>query len=175
MKIIVEANIPYIKGLLEAFGEVEYLPAAEINAGAVKEADALFVRTRTRCDSRLLSGSRVRFIATATIGTDHIDPGYCRDNGIAAYNAPGCNAPAVAQYVFAAIGNFLHGQSPENLTLGVVGVGHVGSIVARWGERLGMRDAMRPAAPAQGRRRLRQLGEDSGGSRHHNFPHTSDR
>lgn len=139
MKIIVEANIPYIKGLLEAFGEVEYLPAAEINAGAVKEADALFVRTRTRCDSRLLSGSRVRFIATATIGTDHIDPGYCRENGIAVYNAPGCNAPAVAQYVFAAIGKFLHGQSPENLTLGVVGVGHVGSIVARWGERLGIR------------------------------------
>ena len=139
MKIIVEANIPYMRGLLEPFGTVDYLPADAITADAVKTANALFVRTRTHCNRSLLDGSNVEFIATATIGTDHIDLGYCRDNGIAIYNAPGCNAPAVAQYVFAAIGDFLHGQSPDGLTLGVVGVGHVGSIVARWGERLGMR------------------------------------
>lgn len=138
MKIIVEANIPYIKGLLEKFGTVDYLPASEIGAEAVKDADALFVRTRTRCDIRLLAGSRVKFIATATIGTDHIDLSYCRDNGIAVYNAPGCNAPAVAQYVFAVIGSLFKGQPLRGLKLGVVGVGHVGSIVARWGERLGM-------------------------------------
>ena len=163
MKIIVEANIPYIKGLLEAFGEVEYLPAAEINAETVKEADALFVRTRTRCDSRLLSGSRVRFIATATIGTDHIGLGYCRDNGIAVIRVCG------------------NRQFPARTIPGWPDIGR-GRSGARWQHRgaLGRAvghacDAMRPAAPAQGRRRLRQLGEDSGESRHHNFPHTSDR
>ncbi len=138
MKIIVEANIPFIKGLLEEFGEVVYLPAPEIDAAAVKDADALFVRTRTRCNKDLLEGSRVAFIATATIGTDHIDLDYCRSKGITVANAPGCNAPAVAQYVFSVIGHYFAGKI-EGLTLGVVGVGHVGSIVARWGERLGMR------------------------------------
>lgn len=138
MKIIVEANIPYIKGLLEPFGDVLYLPAAEMTADAVRDADALFVRTRTRCDAGLLGGSRVRFIATATIGTDHIDLAWCRQEGIDVANAPGCNAPAVAQYVHSVVGHCFDGNV-RGLTLGVVGVGHVGSIVARWGERLGMR------------------------------------
>ena len=137
MKIIVEANIPYIHGLLERFGEVDYLPAAAITAEAVSDADALFVRTRTRCDRSLLEGSRVKFIATATIGTDHIDLDYCRRQAIEVANAPGCNAPAVAQYVHSVIGHRFAGV--KGLTLGVVGVGHVGSIVARWGERFGMR------------------------------------
>ncbi len=139
MKIIVEANIPYIKGLLETFGEVIYLPAKSIDATAVKDADALFVRTRTRCDSTLLAGSRVKFVATATIGTDHIDLDYCRNAGIEVCNAPGCNAPAVAQYVFSVIGHYMNGSPVKGMTLGVVGVGHVGSIIARWGERLGMK------------------------------------
>lgn len=138
MKIIVEANIPYIKGLLEPVGKVEYLPAAAITKEAVADADALFVRTRTRCDAALLDGSLVQFIATATIGTDHIDLQYCRQKGIAVSNAPGCNAPAVAQYVFAAIGSRFCADTIGRLKLGVVGVGHVGSIVARWGNRLGM-------------------------------------
>lgn len=139
MKIIVEANIPYIKGLLETFGEVIYLPAKAIDATAVKDSDALFVRTRTRCDSTLLAGSRVKFVATATIGTDHIDLDYCRKAGIEVCNAPGCNAPAVAQYVFSVIGHYMNGSPVKGMTLGVVGVGHVGSIIARWGERLGMK------------------------------------
>jgi len=139
MKVIVEAHIPYIKGLLEEFAETVYLPAAAITAETVKDADALFVRTRTRCDRALLDGSSVKFIATATIGTDHIDTGYCQSAGIDVCNAPGCNAPAVAQYVFATIGQYMNGSPVKGMTLGVVGVGHVGSIVARWGERLGMR------------------------------------
>lgn len=141
MKIIIEANIPFIKGLLEPFGAVTYLSAADITAEAVRDADCLFVRTRTRCDARLLEHSRVRFIATATIGTDHIDLPYCREHGIAVYNAPGCNAPAVAQYVYAVIAKWMmeHADADMSLTIGIVGVGHVGSIVARWGERLGFR------------------------------------
>ena len=100
MKIIVEKNIPYIKGLLEPFGDVLYLSASAINNEAVCDADALFVRTRTICNESLLKGSKVKFVATATIGTDHIDLDYCRRSGVAVFNAPGCNAPAVAQYVF---------------------------------------------------------------------------
>ncbi len=138
MKVIIENNIPYIKGLLEPYCSVEYLPNSEIDRQTVADADALFVRTRTKCNRALLDGSRVRFIATATIGTDHIDMDYCRTAGIAVYNAPGCNAPAVAQYVFSVIGTYLHGNDLRNAVLGVVGVGHVGSIVARWGRRLGM-------------------------------------
>lgn len=148
MKITIEANIPHIRGLLEHFGTVEYLPPEKITASAVLDTDALFVRTRTRCDKSLLEGSRVKFIATATIGTDHIDIPYCTAHGIKAVNAPGCNAPAVAQYVFAVIGMYLNGSPVKGLTLGVVGCGHVGSIVARWGERLGM-EVMRCDPPRQ--------------------------
>ena len=73
MMIVVENRIPYIQGILEAVAQVKYLPAADITAQAVRNADALLVRTRTRCDAALLQGSRVRFIGSATIGTDHID------------------------------------------------------------------------------------------------------
>ena len=140
MKILVEKNIPYIKGLLEPWAQVAYLAADDIDAVAVRDVDALLVRTRTRCDEALLAGSKVQFIGTATIGTDHIDLDYCRSRGIAVYNAPGCNAPAVAQWVHAAIGYWMaqHGiASASQLRLGIVGVGHVGSIVARWARQLG--------------------------------------
>lgn len=100
----------------------------------MKETDALITRTRTRCDASLLEGSLCRFIATATIGLDHIDGEYCRRHGIYVTNAPGCNAPAVAQYVMAVILNAY--PDPKGLTLGVVGVGHAGSIVAKWGNPL---------------------------------------
>lgn len=138
MKIIVEKNIPYIQGLLEPFGTVEYLSANEITADTVRDADALFVRTRTKCNAALLEGSHVKFIATATIGTDHIDLPYCREKGITVRNAPGCNAPAVAQYVFATIARWMEGKpmSPCELTLGVVGVGNVGKIIVRWARNL---------------------------------------
>jgi erythronate-4-phosphate dehydrogenase len=140
MHIIVENHIPYIHGLLEDVAQVSYLPPEAIDATAVRDADALLVRTRTRCDASLLHGSRVNWIGTATIGTDHIDMDYCATHGIAVANAPGCNAPAVAQYVLAGIGHWMAARGitrPEALTLGVVGVGHVGSIVARWARQLG--------------------------------------
>lgn len=140
MKIIVENHIPYIEGLLEPWAQVQYLANADITPEAVRDAQALLVRTRTRCDSALLEGSSMEFIGTATIGTDHIDLDYCRDRGIAVHNAPGCNAPAVAQWVHASIAVWMSRQgitSASSLKLGVVGVGHVGSIVARWAQRLG--------------------------------------
>ncbi len=140
MKIVVENRIPYIQGILEAVAQVKYLPASDITAQAVRDADVLLVRTRTRCDAALLAGSRVRFIGSATIGTDHIDLDWCRDHGITVCNAPGCNAPAVAQWVMAAIGLWMQRSgidTAHGLTLGVIGVGHVGSIVARWAQQLG--------------------------------------
>ena len=140
MRIIVDSHIPHIHGLIEPRAEVLYLEPGDINREAVKGADALIVRTRTRCDAALLDGSHVRFIGSATIGTDHIDLGYCDSHGITVCNAPGCNAPAVAQWVFCAIDAWMQARSivtPVGLTLGIVGVGHIGSIVARWGRALG--------------------------------------
>ena len=140
MRIIVDSHIPNIRECIEPRAEVLYLEPEEITRDAVRDADALIVRTRTRCDAALLDGSRVRFIGSATIGTDHIDLDYCSAHGIAVRNAPGCNAPAVAQWVFCAIHAWMYARgiaTAEGLTLGIVGVGHIGSIVARWGRELG--------------------------------------
>lgn len=136
MQIAVESKIPFIRGILEAAGHlVTYLAPEEFTPRAVRNMDALVVRTRTRCDFALLSGSRVKHVVTATIGTDHIDLDYCRREGIRVSNAPGCNAPAVAQYVLSACSAL----GRRGGTLGIVGVGHVGSIVARWARANGFR------------------------------------
>ena len=91
MKVVVDDKIPYIReALANMVDEVIYAPGKDFTPQLVKDADALIIRTRTRCDRRLLEGSRVRFIATATIGFDHIDTAYCRQAGITWQNAPGC-------------------------------------------------------------------------------------
>lgn len=142
MKVIIDNKIPYIK---EAIGqiadEVVSLPGAEFTREAVQDADALIVRTRTRCDRTLLEGSRVKFIATATIGYDHIDTDYCREAGIAWTNCPGCNSGSVEQYIRSVLLLLVEkkGLDLRKATLGVVGVGHVGSRVARMAEDLGMK------------------------------------
>ena len=140
MRVVVDSHIPNIRGVIEPRAEVLYLEPEDITRDTVKDADALIVRTRTRCDAALLEGSHVQFIGSATIGTDHIDLDYCAAHGITVRNAPGCNAPAVAQWVFCAISAWMQTRgitATEGLTLGVVGVGHIGSIVARWGRELG--------------------------------------
>lgn len=129
MKIAVESHIPFIRGKLEAAGhDVCYLAPEEFTPLAIRNAEALIIRTRTRCNAALLDGTDVRKIATATIGTDHIDLHYCLARGIEVHNAPGCNAPAVAQYVLAS----LNALNIKKATIGIVGVGHVGSILDRW-------------------------------------------
>ena len=135
--VVVDQDIPFLKGVLEPWFEVRYLPGRAIGAAEVRNAAALLIRTRTRCDAALLDGSAVRFIGTATIGTDHIDMHYCNSRGITVVSAPGCNAAAVAQYIRVA----LHALDLDGSgsTLGVVGVGHVGSLVAEVGRRAGMR------------------------------------
>ena len=138
LNFVIERNVPFIAGLLEPYANVSYLAADEFTPSTVKNADALIVRTRTRCDEDLLAKSRCRFIGTATIGTDHIDSEWCEAHGITVINAPGCNAPAVAQYVFASIMQ-LANRPIGQYTIGIVGVGHVGSIVERWARGLGMK------------------------------------
>ncbi len=139
MKVIVENRIPFLLERLEAIPGITAvsLPADEITPDSVADADAMFVRTRTQCGPELLAGSNVRFIASATIGTDHIDTQWCENQGIKVVNAPGCNAPAVAQWVFAAA-EAMADKPLDELTIGVVGVGHVGGIVSRHARNLGM-------------------------------------
>lgn len=141
MKVIVDSKIPYMRGVIERLAdEVVYAEGRDFTPALVRDADALFVRTRTRCDRALLEGSRVRFIATATIGFDHIDTDFCRRAGITWANAPGCNSGGVEQYVHSALLLLERdrGFRLEGACLGVVGVGHVGSRVARVGRHLGM-------------------------------------
>ena len=135
LKIVIDEKIPFIKGRLEPFAETVYLDPLRIDADAVKDADAVVVRTRTKCGRSLLEGSSVKIVVTATIGVDHIDFGWCAANGIKVVNAPGCNAPAVAQYVWASL--LRMGIDPSATKVGVVGYGNVGSIVGGWGRRLG--------------------------------------
>jgi erythronate-4-phosphate dehydrogenase len=142
MKIVVDDKIPYILEKLELLAdEVVALRGSEISADDVKEADALVVRTRTRCDETLLKGSRVQFVATATIGFDHIDTAYLERAGIRWTNCPGCNAASVAQYVKCSLLLLERqkGLSLQHSTIGIVGCGHVGSKVKAVAERLGMR------------------------------------
>lgn len=144
MKAIVDKDIPFISGRLEKAGiETLYVDQWGFTPENVREADMLIIRTRTRCDEALLEGSKVRLVATATIGMDQIDLDWCAARGIKVRNAPGCNAPGVAQYVWSAllrlgIGTGSRVQNRRQ-TLGIVGCGNVGSIVRDWAERLGVR------------------------------------
>ena len=163
-----------MKGIFENECEVEYYPGSEITPQRVKDADALIVRTRTKCNAQLLEGSKVKVIASATIGTDHIDRAWCQSHNIALFNAPGCNSGGVLQYFLTALfkclstrelwQKFLNsapdagsvagvdgtaegaaaataaGDSASEsapFTVGVIGVGNVGSKVAAACEGLG--------------------------------------
>lgn len=131
INIIVEANVPYLKGLLDPYATVQYLAAEDITPEAARNADAMVIRTRTRADEGLLNRSKCRLVATATIGTDHINTAYCNMKGITVVNAPGCNAPAVAQYVFGSLMQVINRPIGAH-TIAIIGLGNVGSIVERW-------------------------------------------
>ena len=141
MKIIADCAIPFLQGVLEPFAEMTYLPGRSISAADVRDADALMIRTRTRCDEKLLAGSRVKMIATATIGFDHIDRTWCSARGIRVTTAAGCNARGVLQWVGATLVHLsrTQGWQPAERTLGIVGVGHVGSLVKAYAEAWGFR------------------------------------
>ena len=141
MTFIIDEKIPYIKGVLEPYSEVVYLPGDKISRQDVRNADGLIIRTRTFCNAALLEGSRVRFIATATIGYDHIDTAFCQEQGIVWANAAGCNAQSVAEYIASAVVSFSlkYKFDLRSKTIGIVGVGNVGRRVAALSEMLGMK------------------------------------
>lgn len=140
LKIIADDKIPFLKGILDPFIYIDYLPPSQITSNSIKDADALIIRTRTKCNAKLLDNSSVKFIATATIGFDHIDTAFCEAKGIKWINAPGCNSSSVQQYVAAALLT-LGKQKKIDLTsqtIGIVGVGNVGSKVAKAAKIFGM-------------------------------------
>lgn len=141
IRVVADIDIPYLKGVLEPFAHVEYMKGKDIGSAAVRNADALFVRTRTHCGSTLLEGSSVQFVTSATIGTDHVDLGYLASRNIAFANAPGCNAGGVMQYVHTALFAVAaeKGIELKGKTLGVIGVGNTGGRVAALGEHLGFK------------------------------------
>lgn len=127
-RILIDDKIPFIQGALEPVAEVLYLPGAGFTPELTKEANALIVRTRTKCTPELLADSSVQYIATATIGYDHIDRPWCAENNVLWNNAPGCNALSVQQYMASAllVLKERYQLNLEELTVGVVGVGNVG-------------------------------------------------
>ncbi|MEI7980194.1 MAG: 4-phosphoerythronate dehydrogenase PdxB [Bacteroidota bacterium] len=138
--IIADDKIPFLKGALEPFAKIHYLPAEEITHDTISTADALLIRTRTQCNKKLLHETPVQFIGTATIGFDHIDTHYCDSRKIRWVNAPGCNASSVQQYIASALFTLARreGFHLKGKTLGIVGVGHVGSKVEQLARILGM-------------------------------------
>lgn len=154
MKAVIDKAIPYMQGVAERLlGEVVYVAGAEIGPEDVRDADVLIVRTRTHCNEALLQGSRVRQVVTATIGFDHLDTDYLDRVGIAWTNCAGCNAASVAQYVESSL-LVLERKGllrVDDCTVGIVGVGHVGSQVAEKLRMLGCRLLLNdPLRVAQG-------------------------
>ena len=140
-KIVVDRAIPFIEGVFEPYATVQYMDGKDISNGDLTDADALVIRTRTRCDAALLHDTAVRLIATATIGTDHIDFDYCRERGIYVQNAAGCNAGGVMNYVFSALYGISarKARSLTGATFGIIGVGAVGRRVEQMARYLGFK------------------------------------
>lgn len=144
IKVVADHKIPFLKGALEKVAKVLYLPGKQISNKDLLDADALITRTRTLCNRELLEGTKVSFIASATIGYDHIDTAFCEHSGVRWTNAPGCNSSSVQQYV---VSTLLYLACQRNLdlrkmTLGVIGVGNVGKKVLSAGDALGMKVLM---------------------------------
>ncbi|KAA3657973.1 MAG: 4-phosphoerythronate dehydrogenase [Calditrichaeota bacterium] len=139
-KIIIDENIAYAEEAFGDLGEIQLVPAHEMTNANILDADALIVRSTAQVDESLLRGSAVKFVGTATIGTDHIDLAYLQKAGIAFASAAGCNADAVAEYVFTSLAKITSEQALpiSEMTIGVVGVGNVGSRVVRLAKACGM-------------------------------------
>ena len=139
LKIVADSNIPFLKGVFEPYAAVSYVDGLSIGKEDVADADALIIRTRTRCNAGLLDGSGISMIATATIGTDHIDADYCKARGIEVHNAQGCNAGGVMQYVFSALYGTASRKSIklDHPVIGIIGVGNVGKKVEHLARHLG--------------------------------------
>ena len=141
MKFVIDKAIPFVEGVFEPFAEVVYKEGPDIVREDLLDADALVIRTRTRCDAALLEGTSVKIIATATVSMDNIDLAWCKDHGIFVRNASGCNAGGVTNYVFSALyGTAARKSIPlSGATLGIIGLGSAGSRVEEMGLALGFK------------------------------------
>ena len=141
MKIVCSRNMPFVQEAFQTLGEATVFEGRDINADTVRDADLLAIRSTTKVNSALLDGSRVRFVGTATIGTDHLDIDYFEAHNIHWCYSPGCNANSVSEYLTAVLLCLAtrHGITLRGKTLGVIGVGNVGSRAVTKGEALGMR------------------------------------
>lgn len=141
MRIVADENIPLLDEFFAGFGEIRRLPGRAIDAAAVADAELLLVRSVTRVDQALLQGSKVRFVGTCTIGTDHLDLDYFHQAGIAWASAPGCNARGVVDYVLGSLLVLAEQQGVDlaTRTYGVVGAGQVGSRLVKVLRALGWR------------------------------------
>jgi len=139
LKVIIDCDIPFIKGVLEPYCTVIYVKGGAINNNITIDAHALIVRTRTKCTKELLHGSSVKAIFSATIGRDHIDLDYCKREGISVFNAAGCNANGVVQYVLTTLFALAIKKNINILgkTIGIIGAGNVGERLALLMEKLG--------------------------------------
>jgi erythronate-4-phosphate dehydrogenase len=168
MRIVADDKIPFLKGALEPYAEVVYIPGKQIKMEMLKDSDALLIRTRTICNENLLKGTSIRFIGTATIGFDHIDTHYCSKNKIIWTNAPGCNSSSVQQYIAAALFRISseHHFSLKDKTLGIIGVGNVGSKVEKFARSVGMNVLLNdpPRARIEGKKNFHSLNTVLSGS-----------
>ena len=141
MKIIVDENIAFGKEAFEQFGEVVLISGRDISNAHLKDSDALIVRSITNVNQELLNGTKIKFVGTATIGTDHIDVDYLEKSNIAFASAAGSNSHAVTEYVFSAITHLVnkHKIKLEDLSIGVIGYGNIGTKVCAVAEALGLR------------------------------------
>ena len=141
IRIVADRYIPFLEGVFEPYADVTYIDGNSITRNDLVEADALIIRTRTVCNAGLLDGTPVKMIATATIGTDHINEDYCSSHGIEVHNAAGCNAGGVMQYVFSALYGTASRKSIklDDPVIGIVGVGNVGRKIEHMAEHLGFR------------------------------------
>lgn len=128
MLIVADENIPLLDAFFARFGEIRRVPGRSIDRATVEQADVLLVRSVTRVDRALLEGSKVRFVGTCTIGTDHLDLDYFQQAGITWSSAPGCNARGVVDYVLGSLLTLadIEGADLTQRTYGVVGAGEVG-------------------------------------------------
>lgn len=155
IRIVADDKIPFLReSPLSELCEMTFLPGGRISRTDLQSADALITRTRTRCNADTLAGTPVKLIATATIGYDHIDTAYCAEHGIVWKNAPGCNAPSVAQYLTSLLLTLSRRHSLElkGRVIGVIGAGNVGRRVAEAAALLGMTVLLNdpPRAEAEG-------------------------
>ncbi|WP_178863545.1 4-phosphoerythronate dehydrogenase [Thiomicrorhabdus cannonii] len=139
--IIIDDAVPYAEAMFSHLGKVTLMPGRDISRQHLMDADALVVRSRTQVNAELLNGTPVKFVGSTVVGLDHIDQPYLHNNGIHFYSAQGCNANSVAEYIMTCLLDLAEHKGFEltEKTLGIIGVGHVGSLVYDKAQKLGIR------------------------------------